>query len=121
MSDTTAPSGAQPVVGDRARAVAAAAPWVFVLFWSTGFIVAHYGTEDVAPLTFLTIRLVVAAAVLAVIGLATGAPRPDRVTTTWAAIAGVGLHAMYLGGVFVAISWGMPSGVSALGCAAGGW
>ena len=69
---------------------------MFVLFWSTGFIVAHYGTEDVAPLTFLTIRLVVAAAILAVIGAATDAPRPDRIATRWAAVAGVGLHAMYL-------------------------
>jgi drug/metabolite transporter (DMT)-like permease len=92
----------------------AAAPWVFVLFWSTGFIVARYGTDDAAPLTFLTIRLVIAAAVLGVVALVSGAPRPDRVALRWAAVAGVGLHALYLGGVFVAISWGMPSGVSAL-------
>ena len=91
-----------------------AAPWVFVLFWSTGFIVARYGTEDAAPLTFLTIRLAIAAAVLAVVAVLSRAPRPDRSATRWAAVAGVGLHSLYLGGVFVAISWGMPSGVSAL-------
>ena len=91
-----------------------AAPWVFVLFWSTGFIVARYGTDDAAPLTFLTIRLVIAAAVLGVVAVVSGAPRLDRVALRWASLAGVGLHALYLGGVFVAISWGMPSGVSAL-------
>jgi drug/metabolite transporter (DMT)-like permease len=32
----------------------------------------------------------------------------------WSAVAGIGLHALYLGGVFVAIDRGMPAGVSAL-------
>lgn len=94
--------------------MAAAAPWLFVLFWSTGFIVARYGTRDASPLAFLAVRLVVAAAVLAAIAVLTRAPRPDRPTSWWAAIAGVGMHALYLGGVFVAIDWGMPSGISAL-------
>jgi len=92
----------------------AAAPWVFVLFWSTGFIVARYGTDDAGPLTFLALRLAVAGALLAVVAAATGAPRPQRAQLGWAAIAGLGIHATYLGGVFLAISWGMPSGVSAL-------
>ncbi|CAB4363828.1 MAG: EamA family transporter [Actinobacteria bacterium] len=90
------------------------APWVFVLFWSTGFIVARYGTDDAGPLTFLAIRLAVAALVLAAVAALTGAPRPARPQLGWAAVAGLGIHATYLGGVFLAISWGMPSGVSAL-------
>lgn len=90
------------------------APWVFVVFWSTGFIVARYGTEDAGPLTFLAIRLAIAALVLAAVAAATGAPRPARPQLGWAALAGLGIHATYLGGVFLAISWGMPSGVSAL-------
>ncbi|RXM21812.1 EamA/RhaT family transporter, partial [Citrobacter sp. AAK_AS5] len=56
----------------------------------------------------------VAAALLAAVGAATGAPRPPRRQVSWAGVAGLGIHAAYLGGVFVAISWGMPSGVSAL-------
>ncbi len=91
-----------------------AAPWVFVVFWSTGFIVARYGTEDAGPLTFLAIRLAIAAGVLAVVAAATNAPRPSRPQVGWAAVAGLGIHSLYLGGVFLAISWGMPSGVSAL-------
>ena len=90
------------------------APWVFVLFWSTGFIVARYGTDDAGPLSFLAIRLAIAAVILAAVAAATGAPRPQRVQLGWAGVAGLGIHACYLGGVFLAISWGMPSGVSAL-------
>lgn len=90
------------------------APWIFVALWSTGFIVARYGTDDAGPFTFLTIRLAIAAALLAIFAAATGAPRPTRRQVTWAGVAGLGIHAAYLGGVFVAISWGMPSGVSAL-------
>ena len=87
---------------------------VFVLLWSTGFIVARYGTRDAGPLTFLFIRMVVAAAVLWVWAAATGAPRLSRRDVWWAAVAGLGLHAVYLGGVFVASDWDLPSGLSAL-------
>jgi drug/metabolite transporter (DMT)-like permease len=90
------------------------APWLFVLLWSTGFVVAHYGTEDAGPLTFLTVRLAAAAALLWIVALATGAPRVNRRQISWAAVAGLGMHALYLGGVFVAIAHGLPSGLSAL-------
>jgi drug/metabolite transporter (DMT)-like permease len=91
-----------------------AAPFVFVLLWSTGFVVARYGTDDAGPFTFLAIRLGVAALVLLVYAQVTKAPSISRTSMKWAALSGLGMHAMYLGGVFLAISWGMPSGVSAL-------
>ncbi len=94
--------------------MAAAAPWVFVLFWSTGFVVAHYGTEDAGPFAFLAVRLAIASAVLAAMATLSGTPRPSRSQAAWVSLAGLGIHAAYLGGVFLAISWGMPSGVSAL-------
>ncbi|MSY17990.1 MAG: EamA/RhaT family transporter, partial [Actinobacteria bacterium] len=50
------------------------APWLFVLFWSTGFIAARYGTQDAGPLTFLTVRLSVAAVLLWIVAAATHAP-----------------------------------------------
>ena len=96
------------------RAFAGAAPWIFVVLWSTGFIVARYATRDADPLAFLAVRLAVAAVVLAVIAVASGAPRPTRPGVGWSAVAGFGIHAVYLGGVFVAIDLGLPSGVSAL-------
>lgn len=87
---------------------------VFVLLWSTGFIVARYGTRDAGPLTFLSLRMFVAAAVLWILAAITDAPRLDRSQVRWASITGLGLHAVYLGGVFVASDWGLPSGLSAL-------
>jgi drug/metabolite transporter (DMT)-like permease len=91
-----------------------AAPYIFVVLWSTGFVVAHYGTEDAGPFTFLAIRLSIAAVALAFYAHVTKAPRISRESAKWAAVSGLGMHAVYLGGVFLAISWGMPSGVSAL-------
>ena len=90
------------------------APVVFVLLWSTGFVVARYGTEDAGPLTFLAYRLSIAAIALLVYGWATNAPSIRRGAVGWAALSGLGMHAVYLGGLFLAISWGMPTGVGAL-------
>lgn len=94
--------------------MATLAPGVFVLLWSTGFIVARYGTKDAGPLTFLAIRTAVAGGVLFVLSRLMREPRLSKgqVHTQW--IVGAGIHAMYLGGVFVAIDHGLPSGVSAL-------
>lgn len=94
--------------------VARIAPMVFVVLWSTGFVVARYGTDDAGPLTFLAIRLTLAAAALLLYAWITKAPTLDRRAVKWAAVSGLGMHAVYLGGVFLAISWGMPSGVGAL-------
>ena len=37
----------------RQQALVKAMPWVFVLIWSTGFIVARYGMPFAPPLKFL--------------------------------------------------------------------
>lgn len=87
---------------------------VFVVLWSTGFVVARYATTDADPLMFLAVRLSIAAVVLAAIAAASGAARPSRTGIGWSMMAGLGIHATYLGGVFVAIDLGLPSGVSAL-------
>ena len=85
-----------------------------MLLWSTGFIVARYGTRDAGPMTFLSLRLIVAAVVLFLVAVATNAPALTREQFKWAAVTGLGLHAVYLGGVFVAADLGLPSGLSAL-------
>lgn len=94
--------------------MAAAAPVVFVLLWSTGFIVARYGTRDAGPMTFLFMRMLIAALVLWAIAVATNAPSISRVQVKWAVVTGLGMHAIYLGGVFIAADLGLPSGLSAL-------
>jgi drug/metabolite transporter (DMT)-like permease len=90
------------------------APMAFVLLWSTGFIVARYGTADAGPLTFLAIRVTIAALILW--GLSR-LFREDKLTPRQKVIqmiSGLGIHGVYLGGVFIAIDLGLPSGVSAL-------
>lgn len=91
-----------------------AAPVVFVLLWSTGFVIARYGTRDAGPLTFLFLRMVIASVILFGIAVATGAPGLSSHDVRWAATSGIGMHAVYLGGVFVASDLGLPSGLSAL-------
>ena len=90
------------------------APAIFVALWSTGFVVARYATRDAGPLTFLGVGMFIAAALLWLIATAMRAPRMTRQAWSAASIVGVFMHAVYLGGVFVAIDNGLPSGLSAL-------
>ncbi|CAB4652758.1 unannotated protein [freshwater metagenome] len=90
------------------------APMVFVMLWSTGFIVARYGTADSGPLTFLSIRVAIAASILWVLSRIAKEATLTRREKVVQMISGLGIHGLYLGGVFVAIDLGLPSGVSAL-------
>lgn len=92
-----------------------AAPAVFVVLWSTGFIAAKAGLPFVEPLTFLVIRFVPVAALMLAVALATHAPWPDN-PAQWghSALVGVLMHGAYLGGVFLAIAHGMPAGIVSL-------
>ena len=76
--------------------------------------VARYATKDAGPLTFLGVRMFIAAGLLWLIATAMRAPRMTRSDWSAASIVGVFMHAIYLGGVFVAIDNGLPSGLSAL-------
>ena len=91
------------------------APGLFVLLWSTGWIVAKYAAPHADPLTFLDIRYATAAVVLSLFIAFSGASLP-RTAAGWthAIISGVFLHGIYLGGVWWAISEGLPSSVSGL-------
>lgn len=93
----------------------ALAPAVFVIIWSTGWIVAKYAVPFADPLTFLTIRYLVASVLIAAFAWAARAEWPK----SWpgyfhAMVSGVFLHSLYLGGVWWAIAHGLPVGVSAL-------
>jgi drug/metabolite transporter (DMT)-like permease len=96
------------------QSLARVAPAIFVALWSTGFVVARYATRDAGPLTFLCVRMFIAAGLLWLIATAMRAPRMTRSGWSAATIVGVFMHAVYLGGVFVAIDNGLPSGLSAL-------
>ncbi len=90
-------------------------PWLFVALWSTGFIGARLGMPHTEPLTFLFVRYLAVIALMWVIAIASHARWPAKGRDWWhIGIAGLMLHAGYLGGVFVAISLGLPAGVAAL-------
>jgi drug/metabolite transporter (DMT)-like permease len=88
-------------------------PFVFVLIWSTGFIVAKYGLPYAPPLTFLLLRFAGVIAILLPLVLLMRAPWPVG-QTRHIAVAGVLVQAGYLAGVWCAIKLGMPAGLSAL-------
>jgi drug/metabolite transporter (DMT)-like permease len=91
------------------------APFVFVLLWSTGFIGAKYGLPYAGPFTFLSLRMIAAVAGLGLVALYWRTPWPQTsVRAIHIAIAGILVHGLYLGGVFFAISQGMPAGLTAL-------
>jgi len=90
------------------------APVLFVLIWSTGWISARYAAPYADPLTFLSVRYACAGAILAALAVTAGAVWPRGPAARHAAMSGVLLHAIYLGGVWWAISRGLPAGISGL-------
>lgn len=92
-----------------------AMPFLFVLLWSTGFIGARFGMPYAEPLTFLSIRYVLVIALMSALVFATRAPWPANWRqAAHIAVTGLLVHGFYLGGVFVAISHGLPAAVAAL-------
>jgi drug/metabolite transporter (DMT)-like permease len=91
------------------------APPLFVLIWATGFVVARLVAPYADPLTFLSLRYLLAALVLAAVAFLARAPWP-RSRRGWrdGLVAGTLLHGFYLGGVFWAVKHGLPAGIAAL-------
>jgi drug/metabolite transporter (DMT)-like permease len=96
------------------RLTIATAPTLFVLLWSTGFIGARYGMPYIEPLTFLALRMLFVVVIMAAIALAGGARWPCTNEVGHSLVAGSLVHGLCLGGVFTAISQGVPAGISAL-------
>ncbi|MCC5977644.1 MAG: DMT family transporter [Salinarimonas sp.] len=109
----------KPARTDSARSqqdmLAQLAPAMFVLIWSTGFIMARLVTPYADPLSFLALRYLLVIALLAPVAWWFGAQWPAT-ARDWrdGLIAGVLLHGIYLGGVFWAVDNGLPAGIAAL-------
>ena len=92
------------------------APAVFVLLWSTGFIFAKMGLPYAEPFTFVALRYAAVVALMLPVALAAArvvaGSRP--VDIAHLVVAGLLLHAVYIGGVFASIYHGLPAGISAL-------
>ncbi|MBI3700361.1 MAG: DMT family transporter [Afipia sp.] len=93
---------------------ARAAPALFVLLWSTGFIGTKYVLSGAEPLTYLAIRMAFVAVLMAIIVAIWRPQWPDRAGFFHSTVAGWLVHAIYLGGTSVAISHSVPAGLSAL-------
>jgi drug/metabolite transporter (DMT)-like permease len=92
-----------------------ATPLTFALLWSSGFIVAKYAAPDADPFTFLTARFGSAALILLLLAVVSGAPWPRSARGVGhSMMAGVLLHGGYVGGVWWAVSQGLPAGISGL-------
>lgn len=92
-----------------------AMPAVFVLIWSTGFIVARYGMPHAPPMKFLALRYALSVLAFLVWAWLSRAAWPrDRRQLAHLAVTGILMHAGYLGGVWAAVKAGMGAGLAAL-------
>ena len=92
-----------------------AMPAVFVLIWSTGFIVARYGMPHAPPFKFLAVRFVLSFLCFGLwVALARVAWPSTRAQWGHLAVTGILMQAGYLGGVWAAVRAGMGSGLVAL-------
>jgi len=99
----------------RETAIIRAMPVVFVLIWSTGFIVARYGMPQSPPMKFLAMRYALSVVCFLVWSLIARAAMPaSRTQFGHLAVTGVLMHAGYLGGVWAAVKLGMGAGLVAL-------
>jgi drug/metabolite transporter (DMT)-like permease len=99
---------------DFENLAARAAPAIFVVLWSTGFVATKYVLHGAEPLTYLAIRMVVVVGLMAVIAAIARPKWPDRAGIAHSVVAGILVHGFYLGGTAVAISHSIPAGLSAL-------
>jgi len=90
-------------------------PLLFVFLWSTGFIGGRFGLPHAEPLSFLLVRYLCVIVLMTTLAVLSGAPWPKQLRQ-WGhiSVSGVLIHAIYLGGVFIAIKHGLPSGIAAL-------
>ena len=91
------------------------APAIFVLLWSTGWVVAKYAAILSEPLTFLCIRYFTAGLLFTGLCVASGVAWPrDGRTVLHAVVSGALLHGVYLGAVWWAIGQGVPAALSSI-------
>ena len=99
---------------DLENLAARAAPAIFVVLWSTGFVATKYVLHGAEPLTYLAIRMIVVVGLMAIIAAVARPKWPDRTGIAHSVVAGILVHGFYLGGTAVAISHSIPAGLSAL-------
>ena len=90
-------------------------PGLFVILWSSGYVVVRLTMPDAGPVRFLAWRFGVAALLLAAAAAMVRAPWATRpVDYGHMALVGLLVHGIGLGGVWVALDLGVEAGVAAL-------
>lgn len=98
-----------------ARWVTVGVPTLFVLTWSSGYVVGAVGVTTVGPFTLTFYRFALAALVLALIAVVTAAPWPRNPRTLGhIVVVGLLIQAVQFTGVYGGLKQGVPAGVSAL-------
>lgn len=93
---------------------AAAAPILFVLIWSTGFIVARAMIVDADPQAILLVRMALVAMVMGGWTVAARDRWPARRNVARHLLVGALLPGLYLCGSWWAVGRGMPAGIMSL-------
>jgi drug/metabolite transporter (DMT)-like permease len=93
---------------DFQNLAARAAPAIFVVLWSTGFIATKYVVHNADPLTYLAIRMALVVGLMAIIAAIARPQWPDRVGVAHSVVAGILVHGFYLGGTAIAIAHYFP-------------
>jgi drug/metabolite transporter (DMT)-like permease len=93
---------------------ARAAPAVFVVLWSSGFIGTKYAVSQADPLTFLTIRMIYVVVLMLLIAAIVRPKWPSRIETAHSIVAGLLVNGFYLAGITIGIHLHVPAGISAL-------
>lgn len=107
-------SGPAPGAAAPHAALLAEMPGVFVLIWSTGFVVARLGMPHAPALGFLAWRYALSILAFWLWVRWARAAWPARAQWPHLAVTGSLMHAGYLGGVWLAVKHGMGAGTSAL-------
>jgi len=87
---------------------------IFVIIWSTGFVIARLAMPYVEPATFLFWRFAGVLAAMAALSLMWKMTWPSRSQMKHIAIAGIMLQFGYVMGVWIAVRMGMTAGLVAL-------
>ncbi len=90
-------------------------PLLFIVLWSSGYVLGKLGLAYTGPFTLLSLRFGLAALVLLTMALLTGAPWPRR-ASEWGHLVVVGLlmQVLQFVGVYEGMRQGLPSGIAAL-------
>lgn len=94
--------------------ILSAIPFLFVWLWSTGFVGARFGLPYAEPFFMLSLRFIAVVACFWAMIWILKQPAIKREDILNQMGVGALLHGLYLGGVFFAISRGLPAGISAI-------